>query len=228
MEHQTEPKVKLDLLVRIWGMADGRPFFQNVHTQEISKGGAKISGIEHRLSVGDVIGVQLGDKKARVKVMWVIDAGQTQKKDAGIEMLEGQPCPWQNELAKAETVAPVAQATSSSRDLRRFGRHRIPFPIEILQEAGGSRMRTQATDISGRGCYVETLMPLAKGTELSIILWIESEKVTTPAIVRACDGGVGMGIEFTGLSEDVQKRLQEVVEKMDERSGSASNAKATF
>jgi len=225
MEHQTEPSVKLDLLVRIWGMAEGRPFFQNVHTQEISKGGAKISGIEHRLSVGDVIGVQLGDKKARVKVMWVIDAGQTQKSDAGVEMLEGQPCPWQQELAKLEKPAPVAQPAPHADDMRRFRRHRIPFPIEILEQRGGALMRTQATDISGRGCYVETLMPLAKGTELSIIFWIESEKVTTPAIVRASDGGVGMGIEFTGLSNDVQERVQQVVEKMDQQSGPASNAK---
>ncbi len=70
-------------------------------------------------------------------------------------------------------------------------------------------------------------MALAKSTELSISFWIESEKITTPAIVRASDGGVGMGIEFTGLSEDVQKRLQQVVEKMDKQSGSAINAKGT-
>jgi len=225
MEHQTETGVKLDLLVRIWGMADGRPFFQNVHTQEISKRGAKLSGIEHHLSTGDVIGVQLGDKKSRAKVMWVIDAGQANKIDAGLEMLEGQPCPWQHELAKLETPAPVTQLASRGQNSRRFGRHKIAFPIEILQERSGSIMRTQATDISGRGCYVETLMPLPKGTELSISFWIESEKITTPSIVRACDGGVGMGIEFTGLNAEIQERLQEVIEKMVRQAGSASNAK---
>ena len=109
MEHQTETSLKLDLLVRIWGMAEGRPFFQNVHTQQISRRGAKLSGIEHHLAPGDVIGVQLGDKKSRVKVMWVIDAGQPQKIDAGIEILEAQPCPWEQELAKHEKPAPVAQ-----------------------------------------------------------------------------------------------------------------------
>jgi hypothetical protein len=227
MEHQTETSLKLDLLVRIWGMAEGRPFFQNVHTQQISRRGAKLSGIEHHLAPGDVIGVQLGDKKSRVKVMWVIDAGQPQKIDAGIEILEAQPCPWEQELAKHEKPAPVAQPDLRPRDLRRFDRHRVPFPIEIVEAPSGSRMRTQATDISGRGCYVETLLPLAKSTELSISFWIESEKITTPAIVRASDGGVGMGIEFTGLSEDVQKRLQHVVEKMDKQSGSAINAKGT-
>ena len=83
MEHQTETSLKLDLLVRIWGMAEGRPFFQNVHTQEISRRGAKLSGIEHHLAPGDVIGIQVGDKKSRVKVMWVIDAGQTHKNRCG-------------------------------------------------------------------------------------------------------------------------------------------------
>src|SRR5207248_2268198 len=142
MEHQTEPSVKLDLLVRIWGMAEGRPFFQNVHTQEINKGGAKISGIEHRLSVGDVIGVQLGDKKARVKVMWVIDAGQTQKSDAGVEMLEGQPCPWQQGWPNLEKPAPLRQPAPQAKKMRRFGGHRIPFPTKILERRAGALMRT--------------------------------------------------------------------------------------
>ena len=49
---------------------------------------------------------------------------------------------------------------------------------------------------------------------LSINLWINSEKITTGAIVRSCDGGVGMGIEFTGLDPKVQERLQQQVETM--------------
>src|SRR5207244_5046178 len=95
MAHEEETSLTLRLLVRIWGMAEGRPFFQNVHTQQISRRGAKLSGIEHHLAPGDVIGVQVGDKKSRVKVMWVIDAGQRQKMDAGIEILEAEPGPWE-------------------------------------------------------------------------------------------------------------------------------------
>src|SRR6184192_4795900 len=222
MEHQTETSLKLDLLVRIWGMAEGRPFFQNVHTQQISRRGAKLSGIEHHLAPGDVIGVQLGDKKSRVKVMWVIDAGQPQKIDAGIEILEAQPCPWEQELAKHEKPAPVAQPDLRPRDLRRFDRHRVPFPIEIVEAPSGSRMRTQATDISGRGCYVETMLPLARGTELSISFWIESEKLDITAVVRSCDGGVGMGIEFTGMDLASQERLQRYLEKLERESQSST------
>ena len=36
-----------------------------------------------------------------------------------------------------------------------------------------------------------------------------------PGIVRASDPGVGMGIEFTDLENQVQERLQSLLEKMD-------------
>jgi hypothetical protein len=49
---------------------------------------------------------------------------------------------------------------------------------------------------------------------VSIIFWIDSEKIITPAIVRTCDPGVGMGIEFIGLSPQAQKRVQQVVERV--------------
>jgi len=58
------------------------------------------------------------------------------------------------------------------------------------------------------------MLPFPAGKVLSINLWINSEKITTGAIVRSCDGGVGMGIEFTGLDPKVQERLQQQVETM--------------
>ena len=38
-----------------------------------SEAKAQISGITHPLKAGDIIGVQYGEKKARCKVIWVID-----------------------------------------------------------------------------------------------------------------------------------------------------------
>ncbi len=236
-DDKLEPRVEVDLTVRVWGMgADGRPFFQNAHAQNISEHGAKLRGIEHTLKPGDVIGVQVGDKKARCKVIWVIDAGQLQKIQAGVQMLDGQPCPWQQEIAQGERTAsapapsptpiqPSSNPQSGNQNKRRYERHKVPFPLEIRNEAGGgTHMRTQATDIGGRGCYVETMLPLAPGTALSITFWLDSERIVTPAIVRTCDGGVGMGIEFTGLDEATQQRFQRQVEAMGEDSGSAKNA----
>jgi hypothetical protein len=220
MEKRSEPRVATNLLIRVWGMgADGKPFFQSAEAHNISGQGAKLSGIEHQLTPGDVIGVQLGDKKARFRVVWVIDAGYVHKIQAGVQLLDRQQCPWTKELTQAETASlPLAEA--SPKNNRRFERLKLRFPLELRDKRGGSRMQTNATDIGGRGCYIETMLPLPRGTELSISFWIESERVDTTAIVRACDGGVGMGIDFTGMDAESQERLQRYLEKLDTESKS--------
>jgi hypothetical protein len=230
MENKPEPRVDVDLPIRVWGMnAEGRPFFQNASARDISKHGAKLSRIEHLLKPGDIVGVQLGDKKARFRVVWIIDGGDPQKIQAGVQILEGQQSPWEQELVqKQKDAAPPAQVTPAAQNKRRFPRHKVQFPVELLPEHSASQMRTTSTDISGRGCYVETLLPLPLGTALSITLWMESEKVTTSGIVKACDGGVGMGIEFTGLDEPTQERLQRFIETMDpEAAASGESASAS-
>ena len=114
-----------------------------------------------------------------------------------------------------QTAEPAPRVAPSDDNKRKFLRHRVPFPIEIRDPDGvGSHMRTQTADISGRGCYVETMLPLPVGRVLSIHLWLDAQKVDTPAVVRSCDGGVGMGIEFTGLDEATQERLQQQIEAM--------------
>ena len=217
MEQKREPRVATNLLIRVWGMdANSRPFFQSAEAHDISSQGAKLSRIEHQLTPGDVIGVQLGATKARYRVVWVIDAGYVYKIQAGVQLLDGQQCPWTKELTQAETLPPPV-AKDPTKNYRRLERLKLRFPLE-LRDKRGSRMQTNATDVSGRGCYIETLLPLPRGTELSISFWIESERVDTTAIVRACDGGVGMGIDFTGLDVKSQERLQRYLEKLDTES----------
>jgi hypothetical protein len=226
MPDEPELRVDVDLPVRVFGMdSDGRPFFQNARARNISDHGAKISGLEKQVKPGDVIGVQVGDKKARCKVIWMVDAGPLQKIDVGVKIAEGQESPWQKELQAPEVEAPVPSEDIPGKepsDKRKFPRRRVRLPIEI-RDGAGMQMRTNAADINGRGCYVETLLPLPKGKVLDITFWLDSERVDTSAIVRACDGGVGMGIEFTGLDEKTQERLQEQVETMAAEAESSKN-----
>jgi hypothetical protein len=232
MEKRPEPRVATNLVIRVLGMgADGKPFLQKAEAHNISSQGAKLSGIEHQLTPGDVIGLQLGDKKARYRVVWTIDAGHLLKIQAGVQLVDGQQCPWTKELTQAEEKPVPATSSSptsvSGKDNRRFERLKIRFPLELSEDRGpGTRMQTGTADISGRGCYVETMLPLARGTELNISLWIESEKVDTTGIVRSCDGGVGMGIEFTGMDLANQERLQRFLEKLESESKSSNSPSA--
>jgi hypothetical protein len=232
MSEKPEPRLDVELPVRVFGMgADGRPFLQHAQARNISPRGAKLSGLETRLKPGDVVGVQVGDKKTRCKVIWVVDAGQAQKIEVGVKMVEGQPCPWEQELQRTPPLAePAARIAPSNQkppaeNKRKFPRHRVPFPIEIRDPDGvGSHMRTQSADISGHGCYVETMLPLPVGKILNLTFWLDSEPIHTSAVIRSCDGGVGMGIEFTGLDQNTQERLQRQIEAMAAESQTPENA----
>ncbi len=208
------PRTTLDLKVRVWGMGgNNQPFFQNAIAQNISSTGACIFGIDAELKVGDVIGVQYEGKKARCKVMWVVDAGALKKTQVGVQLVADQDCPW---TAVLPTDTKMEERTQQRQDNRRkFARHRISFPLELRDERVNTPMRVNATDVSGNGCYVETVMPLALATALRVELWIDQEHLTSSAVVRTRDPGVGMGIEFTGFPEESKKRLQAHLDKLD-------------
>jgi hypothetical protein len=159
--------------------------------------------------------MHFGGKKTRCQVIWVVDAGLKQKLDVGVKVVPGQPCLWQEEIEAQKTagVEPVPSREPEAQEKRKFARHRIPFSIELHNdESGGAPMSTNTADIAGNGCYVETRMPLPVNKILGITFWMNAEAVHTAAIVRTCDGGVGMGIEFTGLDEATQNQLQRYLE----------------
>jgi len=208
------PRATLDLRVRVWGMgSNNQPFFQNAMAQNVSATGACLYGIEPELKVGDVIGVQYETRKARCKVVWVVDAGALKKTQVGVELVADQDCPWVAVLPAGMKPNERAQLRPDNR--RKFARHRISYPLELRDERVNTPLRINATDVSGNGCYVETVMPLPVGTALRVDLWIEQERLSPTAVVRTCDPGVGMGIEFTGLPEDSKKRFQAHLDKLN-------------
>jgi len=214
------PRATLDLKVRVWGMgANNQPFFQNAMAQNISATGACIYGIEPELKVGDVIGVQYEGKKARCKVVWVVDAGALKKTQAGVQLVQDQDCPW---ITALPAEMKTEERTVIRQDNRRkFARHKISFPLELRDERVNTPLRINATDVSGNGCYVETIMPLPVGTVLRVDFHLDTQRVTVTAVVRTCDPGVGNGIEFTGLPPDGKDRMQAYLDGIDPQMGVA-------
>lgn len=215
MADQTEPRLTVDLPVRIWGMsADGRPFSHAARAQNISSEGALISGVESELKVGDVIGVQCDEKKTRCTVIWVMNTGPVKKNQIGVKLVSGQESPWKSYL-------PLDGATVSisASNRRRWFRHKISLPIELRDERVQAPTRISATDVSGNGCYIETMLPLPLGTVLRIDFWLDSEHINISAVVRTCDPGVGNGIEFTGMPPETKDRMQTYLDAIDPQRG---------
>lgn len=210
------PRATLELKVKVWGMgANGQPFFQSAMAQNISASGACIYGIEPELKVGNVIGVQYETRKARCKVVWVVNAGALKKTQVGVQLVIDQDCPWSGALP---VDMKTEERTAPRHDNRRkFARHKISFPLELRDERVNTPLRVNATDISGNGCYVETVMPLAVATALRVDLWIGDEHLSPSAVVRTRDPGVGMGIEFTGMTEELKRRFQAHLDQIDSK-----------
>jgi hypothetical protein len=212
---QPEPRVTVDLPVRVWGMtAEGRPFSQHARAQNISSEGALLSGVENELKVGDVIGVQCDDKKTRCTVIWVMNTGLIKKNQVGVKLLPDQECPW-------KTYLPIQGATVSvlPSNRRRWPRHKVSFPLELRDERVNTPMRINATDVSGNGCYVETILPLPIGTSLRVDFYLENQHIKITAVIRTCDPGVGNGIEFTGMPLEGKQQFQAYLDSIDPQMG---------
>lgn len=221
MEKRPESRIAADIPVRIWGMdSDGKPFFQNAMASNLSSEGALLAKVHHTLKQGEIIGIQYGDKKARFEIKWLKAVGVPKTFEAGVQLLAGQTVPWAEVAGKDK---PVAKPAERGAEKRRFVRHKVTFPITIsFPDGRRSHMQCNATDIGGRGCYVESLVPLNIDTEVVITFWIDSKKFNTKGVVRASDPGVGMGIEFTALEMQIQQQLQEYLEKIDKGFASAA------
>jgi hypothetical protein len=186
--------------------ADGRAFSQHARAHNISGGGALLCQIEHDLRIGDTIGVQAGEKKARCKVVWATNTKSVQKIQVGVQLVSKLECPWIALLPKIDDGPTVAPGR------RRWNRHKIEIPITLHEERTPIPIRVTATDVSGSGCYVETLSPFPIESRLDAELWIGEERVTTLAMVRTSDPRVGMGVEFVGLKTQDQRRFQEYLQ----------------
>src|SRR6266705_3151177 len=59
-------------------------------------------------------------------------------------------------------------------DRRRFTRYRVPLGLVLRPESNDAPFYVSVSDASAGGCYVETVLPLQRGTKLSMVIWLES------------------------------------------------------
>jgi len=201
-----------DISVRVFGMdSTGKPFSQNARARGLRSNGALIYGLEHSLKTGDIIGVQMEQKKARCRVGLAISEGEFD-----VELQVGQECPWKTMLIEQSKTPGAAASQHANR--RRSPRHNVDMKLELRDEFTNAALRVNATDVSSHGCYIERITPFPVGTKMKIELWLQQEKLNTSAVVRGCDPGLGMGVEFMSLTSEQQTRLQNYLQKLDRRS----------
>lgn len=215
MIRRRQPRIKGILPVRICGI-DGRGEFFSEHscTATIGAGGASLLGVVAPLSKGDVISLQYRNRQARFRVVWIVPARAAPERHIGLECLEPDKDFW-----------PVALASEgpSARNLHDFGDgRRSPrrFPVSgtayVSKVGAGEKAPAKVGDISLNGCYLETSRPEGVGRKLELFIRIGQSELEALGVVRVRSPRIGMGIEFTFMSNGHRRTLQRLIANLGE------------
>ena len=185
----------------VWGTdADGGIFRERVSAKELTPDGALLAGMVHPVAMGDLVGLQYKEYKAHARVTGLSQGSSENQWLLWVQVLDTSRCPWAG-------LVPLDRAAKNSQERRRFPRYKIAVAVHVRTNQDHIPTFFSTTDLSECGCYIETMFPLPKGTELSLAMWLGTEPLVTSGTVRTHDVGVGMGIEFTGLTETKQHLL---------------------
>jgi len=90
---------------------------------------------------------------------------------------------------------------------RGYRRLKVSVPVEMNLESSETPTRGATSDLSGGGCYIETMYPFPVGTILDIKLQLENTLLIAATVVT-CDPQVGNGIQFTRMLPEDREELQ--------------------
>jgi hypothetical protein len=185
--------------VRLWGMdASGRPFIEAATTVNVSRRGVMIKDVPGKLAVGEVVGLRMGEEKAKFRVVWIGKAGTPEEGHMGLQCVDvGKP--FLEHALPPTTLDSYVRPPQAER--RQLARVKCSLSVEVHNDQVGVRAWATLRDISLGGCYVEMSQPYATESKLRIGLWLDKEtKVWADGIVISSHPGFGMGIKFVALS----------------------------
>jgi PilZ domain len=101
----------------------------------------------------------------------------------------------------------INSSEGSRAERQRYPRLNTSVQLELIVEDTNAPIRTKTDEIAVRGCYLETMFTLPIGTDLTIILWLDDEKLFTKGRVVTRFPQVGNGIKFADRRAEDTARL---------------------
>ena len=89
---------------------------------------------------------------------------------------------------------------------------RTPFLIEIMLESASGKREARISDISLGGCFVDTIMTVRPGEDVSLTGKLETgEPLELKGKVAYVMDGFGFGVSFTDLSDESKVLVERMV-----------------
>lgn len=98
--------------------------------------------------------------------------------------------------------------TCSIAERRSGGRFPIAAAVEVYDVSSKTRMTGRCSDLSGGGCYVDTLTPFAVGSAVRVRIEHENREFEAAAVVTFVNVPMGMGLAFTEIKPEHQDVLR--------------------
>jgi hypothetical protein len=102
MGKRREPRKEIKVAVRIFGTdRGGRIFTEKVSTANVSQQGVRLTGVQARPNVDEIVGVTYGQTKAHFRVKWVGEPGTPMAGELGLVNLAPEKPFWDFPLAQS-------------------------------------------------------------------------------------------------------------------------------
>ncbi len=215
-----EPRLKLQLPVRVFGMSEaGRPFVENARTEDISQNGAHLTGLSCEIRKNEVLTLVYQDRKGRFRVVWSRKHDTREVFEAGLRALDSKQNFWAVDFRGiTDECGPVE---------RRVGhRYLCGGAVSIWQPGTKHFVRGTVADLSLSGCYVEMMAPLNVCDRVVLMLNVNGTEVRAAAEVRTSHPGMGMGLKFRDLSETDRSGLRVLISSFGHSGSGQIDARA--
>ncbi len=233
MGKRRDQRIAVSIAVRVMGTDyNGNPFTQTARTVDVSRTGARLSGIKCLRGPGEMVTIECGPHAARFVVTWVGLPGTSEDGEFGVKALQpekrifridfGQPradgyVP--PESKKEEETVAVATSVARSEEWDRKERRgsqrvRCSGTGQITQPGGAFPIWTKVTDLSMGGCYLELVFTLPRHSPVDLKLTINGKTIVGKGTVTTSHPGIGIGVKFTSMDADNRIVLAEVVHEL--------------
>ncbi|HTZ32530.1 MAG TPA: PilZ domain-containing protein [Methylomirabilota bacterium] len=95
-------------------------------------------------------------------------------------------------------------------------RYPMVLSADVVELPRGARLSARTADISTSGCYIDTLNPIPRGSEVRLRITHHDEVFEAVGRVMYVSYGLGMGVAFTKVEEEQKARLVRWLESREE------------
>ncbi len=203
-----EPRRNLQLAVRVCGMsAAGRPFLENVITENVSRNGACLIGLSCESRRGEVLILSHQNHSGRFRVIWSRKDSNRPVFQVGLHALALAQSIWAIDFSGSMEDAPAEQRVAQ--------RFICSGGVSICPLGSKRLVRGTVVDLSLDGCYVEATTPLNVHERVVLILNIHGTEIRTAAEVQTSHPGMGIGLKFGEMSETYRSGLRALISRLD-------------